>query len=676
MHQFLVALPEALSGANLLYVLGGSLYGLIMGALAGISPGLAVVLLLVFTMYMSSTAALILLGSVYFSAVAGGSISAILINIPGAPASIATMLDGYPMKQKGLAHKAIYLAFSSSMIGGLVGMAILLFFGPPFAAFSLRFGPAEVFLVIMWALVVVALAGGGSFLKGLIGIGFGLFVSSIGIAPVTATERFVISPVLLGGVNVIVALVGVFSIPEVLKLLSRPSTAKEMWEMQPVEGSALREALHSIVEAASYFRTQVISNIVGVIIGLIPGTGAQVAAPLAYELSRRFSPNQKNFGTGISEGVVAPETANNATVGPALVPLLTMGIPGSPTAAAMMGVLLIHGIVPGPRVYTQYADVVYTFIAGLLLAVFATWALGIVLARPVAKLITSLPDHYLGIGVLLLSVFGSYTLRNSLDDVVIMFVLGVAVFFLREVEIRPITVILGLILGKICERNFLEALTISSAGSGLTHYFLVERPIAAGLVALLAVTIIVGAYHEFRRFKRAASAREQAPTDLATDALVGAGAMLFAVAILLFSDLRSLHDAAVFPTIYLSVMAVGGLFLTVGSILDMRSMAVDGHRFFDLGLKANMFRSAVPFLIVACAIFLYVVYVGRGFLLISFVVAVLLPFVAQPKGNFWRTLRRNALTAFCIVAAIAAASVVLQITLPLSAPMAAIMNYF
>lgn len=673
MHQLLDALAVAFSGANLLFIIGGCLYGLIMGALAGISPGLAVVLLLVFTMQMSSTGALMLLGAVYFSAVAGGSISAILINIPGAPASIATTLDGYPMKQKGLAHKAIYLAFSSSMIGGLVGMAVLLLFGPPFAAFSLRFGPAEVFLVIMWALVVVALAGGGSFLKGLIGIAIGLFVSSIGIAPVTATERFVLSPVLLGGVNVIVALVGVFSIPEVLNLLSKPYAVKEVLDIAPPQGRAVREALWSLVEAASFGRTQVISNVVGIIIGLVPGTGAQVAAPLAYELCSRFSPNKANFGTGISEGVVAPETANNATVGPALVPLLTMGIPGSPTAAAMMGVLLIHGIVPGPRVYTQYAQVVYPFIAGLFLAVFVTWGLGIVLARPVSRLIAALPDHYLGIGVLILSVFGTYTLRNSLNDVVIMFVLGVLVFFLRAAGVRPISVILGLILGKIGERNFLEALTISKSHHGLLHYFLFDRPIAAGLLGLLAVTILAGAYHELRRSRTNAASGNRASKIVWADLGVGGVALVFAGSVLVFADLGQLQQAALFPEIYLAVMCISGLFLLIESIATLRS-AVPGEGHAALPVGRDQLRSLPPFLIIVGAIFLYVVYVGSGFLLTSFIAGLGLPLIAQRKTGIGRMLRDNALVSVGIVAVIALATILLQITLPLSAPGAALMN--
>lgn len=673
MHQFASSLAIAFSGANLLFIIGGSLYGLVMGALAGISPGLAVVLLLIFTMQMSSTAALMLLGAVYFSAVAGGSISAILINIPGAPASIATTLDGYPMKRKGLAHKAIYLAFSSSMIGGLVGMGVLLLFGPPFAAFSLRFGPAEVFLVIMWALIVVALAGGGSFLKGLIGITIGLFVSSIGIAPVTATERFVFSPVLLGGINVIVALVGVFSIPEVLKLLYRPYVPKELLDMEPPRGRAIREALGSIVEAASFGRTQVISNIVGIIIGLVPGTGAQVAAPLAYELASRFSPNKRNFGTGIPEGVVAPETANNATVGPALVPLLTMGIPGSPTAAAMMGVLLIHGIVPGPRVYTQYADVVYPFIAGLFLAVFVTWALGIVLARPVSRLIASLPDHYLGIGVLILSVFGTYTLRNNLNDVIIMFVLGIMVFFLREAGVRSIAVILGLILGKIGERNFLEALTISKTHSGLMHYFLFDRPIAAVLLVMLIVTAVAGGFHEIRRSRLNSSGRSRDLKVVRIDVAVGAVAVLLAGCVFMFADLGKLHKAALFPEIYLAVMGISGVLLLAENFISMRSRMSSLLRGGVL-VNGLQLKEVSSFLFVAAVIFLYVLYVSDGFLLTSFVVGVILPLIAQPKVAFGRMLLRNVLVSFGIVAVIAMVAIFLQISLPLSAPGAALLN--
>ncbi len=356
--------PLALTPVNLLTMVLGTIGGLILGATPGLSPTMAVALLVPFTFHMDAATGLILLGAVYTSTVAGGAISAILINIPGAPANIATLLDGHPMAQQGKSQTALYICFISSLVGGLFGMLVMILFTPPLARIALQFGPSEMFWIAIFGISVMAGLSSGSILKGLIGGMFGLLISTIGYSPLLGVPRFVFHDVLTGGVAIVPALIGLFAIPQIFSLVETLGRHFEKPDYKPARGVLLK----TIVQNLKMVKALGIGSVVGSIIGVIPGAGGQVAGLIAYDQNRKFSRHPESFGKGNPEGVATAESANNAMVGPSLIPLLTLSIPGSPTAAVLLGGLLIHGLFPGPDLFINNAPITYTFIASLVLA--------------------------------------------------------------------------------------------------------------------------------------------------------------------------------------------------------------------------------------------------------------------------------------------------------------------
>ncbi len=356
--DFIRYMPEIFAPWNLTVLVLGTIGGLILGAAPGLSPTMAVALLIPFTFHMDTASSLILLGAVYTATVAGGAISAILINIPGAPANIATVLDGHPMAKQGRAAEALHYAFISSVIGGVLGVFVLIFFTPILAEFALKFGPSELFWTAVLGVTVIGSLGSGSLLKGLFAGVFGLWLSTIGYDPINGVQRFVFTDQLQGGINIIAALIGLFAIPQVFGMFEGASAAqrKDTYEMEN------RNVLDSLRANLRRVKTLTIGSAVGIIVGLIPGAGGQIAGLVSYDQNRKFSDRRDNFGKGEPDGVIASESANNAMVGPSLVPLLTLSVPGSPTAAVLLGGLLIHGLFPGPNLFTQHAKVTWTFI--------------------------------------------------------------------------------------------------------------------------------------------------------------------------------------------------------------------------------------------------------------------------------------------------------------------------
>ena len=417
--EFLQYFGEVFTLPHFTILVLGTIGGLILGATPGLSPTMAVALLIPFTFQMEPTASLILLGAVYTSTVAGGAVSGILVNIPGAPANIATVMDGYPLAQSGRATEALHYSFISSLIGGLIGVAVLIFFTPPLADLALKFGPPELFWIAIFGVTIIASIGGGHVIKGLIMGALGLWVSTIGYNPVLGEERFVFTEHLAGGIHVIAALIGLFAIPQVLTLLQTSRDGK-------VEMNAMEE--HSVLTSIKYTITRikalVIGTVTGCIVGIIPGAGGQIAGLVAYDQTRKFSKNRENFGKGEPDGVIAAESANNAMVGPSLVPLLTLGIPGSPTAAVLLGGLLINGLFPGPDLFTIHAKVTWTFIDSLLVGQVLMMIFGLSISK-YSRFVTRIPNHMMAATVTVLAIFGTYSVQNNISDVVVMLCLGV-----------------------------------------------------------------------------------------------------------------------------------------------------------------------------------------------------------------------------------------------------------
>jgi putative tricarboxylic transport membrane protein len=490
--EFIQYFPEVLAPGRLAILALGTLGGLVLGATPGLSPTLAVALLIPFTFHMEPAAALILLGAAYTGTVAGGAVSAILLSIPGAPANIATTLDGHPLAIQGRAAEALHYCFLASFVGGILGILVLVFFTPPLAQFALRFGPSHLFWVAILGVTVIGSLGSESVFKGLLAGAAGLWLATIGYDPVLGEERFVYSDHLAGGINIIAALVGLFAIPQVLTMLetSRRTGAAEIYGLEH------HRLLDSLRVAVSRWRALGIGAVVGTLVGLIPGAGGQIAGLVAYDQTRKLSPNRHRFGQGEPEGVLAAESANNAMVGPSLVPLLTLGVPGSPTAAVLLGGLLIHGLFPGPNLFTVHARVTWTFIDSLLLGQALMMVFGLYLSRH-SRFVMRVPKHYMAAAVTVLAVFGAYSVQNSVSDVIVMMTLGTGMYFAARAGFSPAPVVLGIILGPIAETNYMQGKLIAEVGEGMLPYFL-GGPMNLVLIGLCIVSVAYSVVGELR----------------------------------------------------------------------------------------------------------------------------------------------------------------------------------
>lgn len=493
--EFIQYFGEVFTPVNFLILALGTIGGLLLGATPGLSPTMAVALLIPFTFQMEPASSLILLGAVYTATVAGGAVSGILVNIPGAPANIATIMDGHPMAKQGRATEALHYCFISSLIGGVIGVLLLIFFTPPLAELALKFGPAELFWIAIFGVTIIASIGGGSVVKGLIAGAVGLWLSSIGYNPVLGEERFVFSDHLAGGIHVIAALIGLFAIPEVLTLVA--GAGESRGRVQYAELST-----HSVWRSIAYNLSRVkaltIGSVVGSIVGVIPGAGGQIAGLVAYDQTKKMSKDPSAFGKGEPDGVIAAESANNAMVGPSLVPLLTLGIPGSPTAAVLLGGLLINGLFPGPDLFTVHGKVTWTFIDSLLVGQVLMMVFGLMVAR-YSVFVTRIPKHTMAAAVIVLAIFGTYSVQNSVSDVIVMLILGVLMYFASRIGFSAAPLVLGLILGQLTETNFLQGRMI--AGDEVWSYFL-DGPINKIIIALCLASVAYSIYSERRHSRR------------------------------------------------------------------------------------------------------------------------------------------------------------------------------
>lgn len=496
MSEFLQYLPNAFSWSNMLVLILSSIGGLFFGAMPGLSPTMAVALMVPFTFYMTPDASLIMLGAVYTSAVAGGCISAILLSIPGAPASIATLLDGPAMAKKGNALEALYTSFVSSWIGGVFGVLVLIFFAPPLARFAMRFGPSELFWTAIFGITVITGLSSGGMLKGLFGGAFGMLLSTVGYSQITGDPRFVFHTDLSSGIAIVPALIGFFAVPQIIDLMRDSHVRLVKLDVKTKSGILWKV----IKQHLKMVRTWLLGSVFGTIIGIIPGAGGQIAGLMVYDQVKKMDKNPERFGTGDPEGVCASESANNATVGPALIPLLTLSIPGSPTAAVLLGGLLIHGLFPGPDLFTKHAPVTYTFLGGLFLAQFAMLAIGLLASR-YSHYVSNVPNHIMFSVVAILCVFGSYCVSNNFADTVIMFCLGLIMFVLGKLGFPSAPMVLGLILGPIAEENYLRGKIIADTDMGMFNYFCTGW-LNISLICLCAFSLIWGIIGEIRYARR------------------------------------------------------------------------------------------------------------------------------------------------------------------------------
>ena len=490
--EFLGYFGDVFIPFNFMLLLIGTIGGLILGATPGLSPTMAVALLIPFTFQLEAAQGLILLGAAYTSTVAGGAVSAILLKIPGAPANIATTLDGHTMAQKGEGAKALQLSFIASAVGGIFGVLLLIFLTPLLAKWALAFGPSHLFWLAILGVTVIGSLDSSSVVKGLLSGCIGLWLATIGFDDIMGAQRFIFHSAVGGGINVIPALIGLFAIPQVITMFAKGRSTSEA-AVIVVQKSPIKAAL---IEVFSRKRALAIGTAVGSIIGLIPGVGGQIAGLVAYDQAKKFSPERDKFGTGHPEGVIAAEAANNAMVGPSLVPLLTLSIPGSPTAAVLLGGLLIHGIFPGSDLFDNHPDVAWTFINSMLIGQVLMCIFGLYVAGLAAS-VARVPHSVMAAVVLGLALFGSYSVQNSMGDVYVMASLGVGMYFLERFGFSAAPLVLGLILGPIAEANFIQGSMIANATSSIGNYFF-TGPLNLTLVIIVFASIVYSVWMEFR----------------------------------------------------------------------------------------------------------------------------------------------------------------------------------
>ncbi len=486
--EFLLHFDKVFTLYHIALLVGGTLAGLILGALPGLSPTMAVALMIPFTFRMEPAAGLILLGAMYTATVAGGAISAILVNVPGAPANIATALDGHQLAKTGRATEALHYCFTSSFIGGVIGIFVLIFFTPPLAQLALKFGPTELFWIAILGVTIIGTIGSSSVVKGLLAGLFGLSLSTIGDNPMLGEERFVVSEHLESGVHIVAALIGLFAVPQVFTLMEQ-AMADKTASIYALGDSRL---FKSVAYNLRRIRALSIGSIIGIIVGIIPGAGGQISGLVAYDQAKKTSKNPSAFGQGEPDGIIAAESANNAMVGPSLVPLLTLSVPGSPTAAVLLGGLLIHGLFPGPDLFTIHAEVTWTFINSLLVAQVLMLVIGLFLSQH-SGWIMKVPGHYMAAAILILSVFGTYSIQSSYSDVLIMMSLGMLMYFASKFGFGPAPLVLGIILGPIAEDNFLQGRLIGESGDGVFSYF-TSGTINIVLISLCVISIVYSVY--------------------------------------------------------------------------------------------------------------------------------------------------------------------------------------
>jgi len=543
------------SVSNLTVLILATAAGLILGALPGLSPTMAVALLIPFTFQMDAATGLVLLGAVYTATVAGGAISGILVNIPGAPANIATVLDGHPMAKQGKATQALHFCFISSFVGGIIGVLVLIFFTPPLAQLALKFGPSEMFWMAIVGVTVIGTLGSKSVIKGLFSGVLGLWISTIGISPIFGESRFVFSDHLTGGVHIVVALIGLFAVPQIYQLLvtSRQTSSGGLFAM---ENSPLWS---SIKYNLSRVKALMIGTISGVVVGIIPGAGGQIAGLVAYDQVRKFSPDASKFGKGEPDGVIAAESANNAMVGPSLVPLLTLGIPGSPTAAVLLGGLLINGLFPGPDLFTVHAEVTWTFIGSLLLAQVFMLIIGLTLSRSSSYWVMRVPSQYMAAAVTILAVFGTYSIQNSYSDVVLMLVLGSLMYLLNKYGFSAAPIVLGIILGPIAEDNFSMGKMIADVGEGAIPYFMTGS-INLVLIFVCVVSIGYSVWVEVKQRRQVAHDQKRSAPGTRVAAIGAVAAAVVVMTMVMSADGSQAYD---FPFLLAVLMMVfAGMLLT------------------------------------------------------------------------------------------------------------------
>lgn len=504
LSNILLGFQQISSVEVILALLLGVVGGMVIGALPGFSAVMGVSILIPLTYGMSSTAALSMLTALYTSAIYGGSISGILCHAPGTAASAASATDGYELTKQGRGMEAIGVSTLASTIGGVVSAIAMLLIAPLLGAFSLKFSVLEYFLLAVFGLTVMGSLAGESFVKGMFSGVLGLLLGCVGLDAISGVPRMTFGSLNLeDGINFVPALIGLFSLSQVMSLAWDVYHGNTGSVIEDEENLRHSRSLPPWKEMKGLFPAIARSSIIGTIVGIIPAAGAGVSSWICLSMGKKFSKHPEKFGHGSLEGVAASESGNNAATGGALIPLITLGIPGSGVTAILLGALIMHGLTPGASMFSKFADVTYGVMVSFLLANILMGVIGLLIVRYVAR-VSTVKIGYLAPAIVALSVLGTYAIRNNMFDVYVMLFFGVFGFIMKKCGFAAPPMVLGMVLSDICENNWRRTVILAGAKGGIVKYFM-GRPIAVVLFLLIIVSLFSPVISKFFKKKQAAA---------------------------------------------------------------------------------------------------------------------------------------------------------------------------
>ena len=617
MDAILSGFLNCLEPSHLVAMMLSVVLGVVIGALPGFGAATGLILILPLTYSMDSSIALVAMVAVYVGAEYGGSISAILLNTPGTASAVVTAFDGFPMAHEGKPREALLYSNVASTFGGLLGGLVMLIFLPVLINFAFLFGAAEIFLMALLGLALVGTVSNGDIAKGISAIAIGVLLSTVGADAASGVPRFYFdSNSLFSGIPNISVMLGLFSLPFLIQgVTSRLPDAQQVSFPAAGMGDNARLFFRTLREVMQRMKVLVLrSSLMGILIGIIPGVGATVSTFLAYSTARDSSPTPEKFGHGAPEGVVAPESANNAIVGGSLIPVLSLGIPGSPAAAVFMGAIFMHGMMPGPSFMEHEPVLVYTVVCAVLIASLLQLVLGICGIGFLANVL-KVPLHFLVPAVIAVCAIGAYSMRGIGFDIELFVIFGILGFFFVRLNYSISAIMLGMILGKITEVSLVEAINISASRGGLWTYF-TGRPLSIVLAVVFVAYltyVIVGSMRRARarRMRLSSDSTLKVPSLLQGkrpyDLFMGCLFLLCGVG-LVPEALSYPGTSGIFPLIALSILIVGSLIVCLRALFVSSFYAGDFDSPFSSvmrGRVALIFVSVVAYTVVMLLVGFY-----------------------------------------------------------------------
>jgi len=491
-HSLLGGFGAALSQNNLIACFAGTVIGTVVGVLPGIGPTGAMALLLPFSFGLDPATGLILIAGIYYGAMYGGSTTSILVNVPGEAASLVTCFDGYQMAKKGRAGAALAVAAIGSWVAGTAGVVGLMLFAPPLGKAALAFGPPEYFAISVFGIIILCNVSGGSFIRSILMVIFGVLISSIGTDPLTGFNRFTFKVTeLSGGIELLPVVMGLFGLAEIFSVAVNPYATSDVIKVRLKDlyptSQELKRSIFPILRGTG----------VGFPMGLIPGPAAFLSSFISYKLEKILSKHPEEFGKGAIEGVAGPESANNAAAAGSMVPLLALGIPFAPPTAILLGGFMIHGITPGPLFITQHADLFWAVLASMYIGNIMLLVLNLPLVGVFASF-TRVPARILLPIIGLIMFVGAYSVNNSIFDLWILLIFGLLGFAMKYFGFEPAPIVIGLVLGTVFEQGLRQGLTILDGN----FFLFFTRPISGSLLGAAILVLVVATVLKVVRGKK------------------------------------------------------------------------------------------------------------------------------------------------------------------------------